>query len=84
MLYSRNREEKKEKYTYKMFLKIKIYWSSIIFMALFSLSFKGKVKPFLLKEILSYSFSGLSIVFIIHILVNIINNYPPKIIGISP
>lgn len=53
-------------------------------MALFSLSHKGKSKPFLLKEIMSYGLSGFSIVFIIHILVNIINNYPPKIIGISP
>lgn len=53
-------------------------------MALFSLSHKGKSKPFLLKEIMSYAFSGFSSVFIIHILVNIINNYPPKIIGISP
>ncbi len=84
MLYVRINEEKKEKYTYKMFLKTKIYWNNIIFVALFSLSHKGKIKPFLLKEIMSYAFSGFSIVFIIHILVNIVNNYPPKIIGISP
>lgn len=77
-------KEKKEKYTHKMFLKIKIYWKNIIFVALFSLSHKGKSKPFLLKQIMSYGLSGFSIVFIIHILVNIINNYPPKIIGISP
>ena len=53
-------------------------------MALFSLSHKGKSKPFLLKEIMSYAFSGFSIVFMIYILINIIDNYPPKIIGISP
>ena len=56
----------------------------MIFMALFSLSHKVKNKPFLFKEILSYAFSGFSIIFIIHVLINILNNYPPKIIGISP
>jgi hypothetical protein len=38
----------------------------------------------LLKKVFSYAFSGFSIVFIGYVLFNIINNYPPRIIGISP
>jgi hypothetical protein len=53
-------------------------------MPIFSFSQKVKDKPILIKEIISYSFSGFSIIFILYVLVNIYNNYPPKIIGISP
>jgi hypothetical protein len=33
---------------------------------------------------LSYAFSGFSTIFVGYILINIILNYPPKMIGISP
>ena len=33
---------------------------------------------------LSYAFPGFSIMFVGYILINILLNYPPKIIGISP
>ena len=33
---------------------------------------------------LSYAFSGFSIMFVRYILINIVLNYPPKNIGISP
>jgi len=51
-----------------------------------SLSLSGKVKSnaFLLKKGFSYAFSGFSIIFIVYIMINIFNNYPPRLLGISP
>jgi hypothetical protein len=51
-----------------------------------SISLSGKVKnnAFLLKKVFSYAFSGFSILFIGYILINILNGYPPRLIGISP
>jgi hypothetical protein len=37
-----------------------------------------------LKRIISYSFSGFSIIFICYLLLNILNNYPAKELGITP
>ena len=38
----------------------------------------------LLKKIIPYVFSGFSIIFIGYLIMNILTNYPPKEIGISP
>ena len=39
---------------------------------------------FVMRKIIPYVFSGFSIMFIGYIIVNILNNYPPREIGISP
>jgi hypothetical protein len=39
---------------------------------------------FVLRKIIPYIFSGFSLTFIGYILINILNNYPPREIGISP
>ena len=39
---------------------------------------------YVLKEIIPYVFSGFTIIFIGYILTNILTNYPPREIGISP
>ena len=39
---------------------------------------------FVLKEIIPYIFSGFSIIFIGYVVMNILTNYPPREIGISP
>jgi hypothetical protein len=41
-------------------------------------------KMFSYKDIIHLMFSGFSIVFIGYIIINILNNYPPRMIGISP
>jgi hypothetical protein len=41
-------------------------------------------KTFLLKKIISYAFAGFSIIYIGYLLINIVNNYPPREIGITP
>ena len=38
----------------------------------------------ILRKIIPYVFSGGSIIFIGYVLMNILTNYPPKVIGISP
>ena len=67
-----------------MFLKTEINNYTYFIMASISLFGKGKSNAFLLKKVFSYAFSGFSIVFIGYVLVNILNSYPPRIIGISP
>jgi hypothetical protein len=37
----------------------------------------------LFKKIILYAFSGFSIVFICYLLLNILNNYPPRELGIT-
>ena len=37
-----------------------------------------------LRKIAPYVFSGCSIIFIGYVLMNILTNYPPRVIGISP
>lgn len=51
-----------------------------------SLSRSGRSKRdlSLLKKIISYTFSGFSIIFIGYLLLDILNNYPPPEIGITP
>jgi hypothetical protein len=39
---------------------------------------------FVLRKIIPYIFSGFSLTFIGYIIINILNNYPPREIGISP
>jgi hypothetical protein len=39
---------------------------------------------FLFRKIISYTFSGFSIIYIGYILINILINYPPREIGITP
>lgn len=38
----------------------------------------------LFKNVTSYVCSGFSIIFIWYVLINILTNYPPRVIGISP
>jgi hypothetical protein len=51
------------------------------FLSLFNIS---ENKNGLLKKIIPYIFSGFSIIFIGYLIMNILNNYPPRVIGISP
>jgi hypothetical protein len=51
------------------------------FLSLFNIS---ENKNGLLKKIIPYVFSGFSIIFIGYLIMNILNNYPPRVIGISP
>jgi hypothetical protein len=39
---------------------------------------------FVLRDIIPYVFSGFSIIFIGYVIMNILTNYPPREIGISP
>jgi len=66
-----------------MFLKTDIFNDIYFIMASISLG-KNKGNVFLLKKVFSYAFSGFSIVFLAYVLVNILNSYPPRTIGISP
>jgi hypothetical protein len=66
-----------------MFLKTDIFNDIYFIMASISLG-KNKGNAFLLKKVLSYAFSGFSLVFLAYVLINILNSYPPRIIGISP
>lgn len=51
-----------------------------------SLSASGRIKNdlSLFKKIISYAFSGFTIIFIGYLLLNTLNNYPPSEIGITP
>ena len=52
-----------------------------------SISLSGRISKcnvFLFRKIISYTFSGFSIIFVGYLLINILNNYPPIISGISP
>ena len=49
-----------------------------------SLTDKHNNNAFLFSTIISYVFSGFSIIFIGYLLINILNNYPPNEIGITP
>ena len=53
-----------------------------------SISLSGRISKcnniFLFRKIISYTFSGFSIFFVGYLLINILNNYPPIISGISP
>jgi len=53
------------------------YWKNIINESRFQ-------KMFSYKDVIHYVFSGFSIAFIGYIIINILNNYPPRMIGISP
>lgn len=53
------------------------YWKNITYELRFQ-------KMFSYKDIIHYVFSVFSIVFIGYIIINILNNYPPRVIGISP
>jgi len=44
----------------------------------------SKCDVFLFRKIISYTFSGFSIFFVGYLLINILNNYPPILSGISP
>jgi hypothetical protein len=48
-----------------------------------SLTDKQNSNAFLFRRIISYTFSGFSIIFIGYLLINIFNNYPPIEIGIT-
>jgi len=45
---------------------------------------KYKGNAVFITKVFSYAFSGFAIVFIGYVLINILNNYPPRMIGISP
>ena len=61
-----------------------IDWYNKISKKLISLTDKHNSNAFLFRRIISYTFSGFSIIFIGYLLMNIFNNYPPKEIGITP
>ena len=67
-----------------MFLKTEIFNCIYFIVATITLIGKRKGTAFLLKKVFSYAFSGFSIVFIGYVLINILNSYPPRVIGISP
>ena len=52
-----------------------------------SISLSGRISKnnaFLLKKIISYTFSGFSVIFIVYLVINTLNNYPAMISGVSP
>ena len=62
------------------------FWNNI-----FELSLQEKIPHsaiindiLILRKAIPYVFSGFSIAFIGYIIINILNNYPPREIGISP
>jgi hypothetical protein len=52
--------------------------------ARFLSSLKVTSSNFSLRKIITYTFSGFSIIFIGYILMGILTHYPPRLIGISP
>ena len=61
-----------------------IDWYNKVSKKLISLTDKHNSNAFLFRRIISYTFSGFSIIFIGYLLMNILNNYPPNEIGITP
>ena len=61
-----------------------VNWYNKVIERPISLTDKRNRDTFLFRKIISYAFSGFSIIFIGYLLINIINNYPPKEIGITP
>ncbi len=47
-------------------------------------SSRSKSNLSLFQKIISYAFSGFSIIFIGYLLLDILNNYPPRELGITP
>jgi hypothetical protein len=70
------------KYEFK-FQKI-INWYNKVIERPNYLSDEYNSNPFLFRSIIYSPFSGFSIIFIGDSLINILNNYPPKKIGIAP
>jgi hypothetical protein len=73
---------------FSTYRKLRVYksieWPAKViekFLSLFNIS---ENKNGLLKKIIPYVFSGFSIIFIGYLIMNILNNYPPRVIGISP
>jgi hypothetical protein len=44
----------------------------------------NRLNEFLSRKTIAIIFSGFSIIFIVYVLMNILTNYPPREIGISP
>ena len=61
-----------------------IYWLNKVIERPIFLSDRWSSKVFLFRKIIAYTFSGFSIIFIGYLLINILNNYPPREIGITP
>ncbi|MFB5599984.1 MAG: hypothetical protein ACE5SW_07140 [Nitrososphaeraceae archaeon] len=69
----------------KLIIHKSIEWSGKVSEKLVFIFYKPKKhNGFILRKIIPYVFSGFSIIFIGYLLLNIINDYPPKIIGIYP
>jgi len=63
------------------------FWKNIIDELSFQKTIPYKTiinNVFVVRKIIPYGFSGFSIMFIGYIIINILNNYPPREIGISP
>ncbi|MGI9010650.1 MAG: hypothetical protein ACR2F1_05635 [Nitrososphaeraceae archaeon] len=75
------------------------YWKSIIYESRTQRAIKSHNKvigsflflfrinnndSFLVRKIIPYVFSGFSIIFIGYVVMNILTNYPPREIGVSP
>ena len=61
-----------------------VNWYNKVIKRPISLTDKSNSNAFLFRRIISYTFSGFSIIFIGYLLMNILNNYPPNEIGITP
>ena len=69
---------------YKFRIQKVIEWYSKVIERPIYLTDKHINNAFLFRRIISYVFSGFSIIFIGYLLINILNNYPPNEIGITP
>jgi hypothetical protein len=63
--------------------KVKESHNKVIRRILFFFSVSNS-KTFVLRKIITYAFSGFSIILIGYVLMNILTNYPPREIGINP
>ena len=61
-----------------------IDWYNKVIERPISLSDGYNSNAFLFRKIISYTFSGFSLIFIGYLLIIILNNYPPREIGITP
>ena len=69
--------------TYQLIQKVIESQNKVIGRLLFLFRVNNK-NAVVLRKIIPYSFSGFSIIFIGYVVMNILTNYPPREIGISP
>jgi hypothetical protein len=69
---------------YEFRIQKAIDWYNKVIEGPIFLSDRYSSNTFLFRKIIPYIFSGFSIIFIGYLLINILNNYPPREIGITP